>query len=151
MADYDDDFLVSAIDNAPTHAANDYWKWSPETRAEYKQWHAAKQRAQRQQVQIPATVSEDEGEGDEAAEEEEEQAEKAVEVEEQAEEAKPKKEPSRWVQYQAIACAEMSTHEPVRCMSKMAGQSDDKNICCKKTNLSWLHPSDPRTSASPRM
>ena len=112
MADFDDDdFLVSAIDNAPVHASNDYWQWTPEIRAEYKQWHAAKQRAQRQQVQIPATVSEDEEEGDEAAEEEEEQAEKAVEVEEQ-EEAKPKKEPSRWVQYQVIARAELIEETP---------------------------------------
>jgi hypothetical protein len=113
MADFDDDdFLVSAIDNAPTHATNDYWKWSPETRAEYKQWHAAKQRAQRQQVQIPATVREDEGEGDEAADAEEEVAEEAAEVEEQAEEAKPKKEPSRWVQYQQIARAELIEETP---------------------------------------
>ena len=112
MADYDDEFLVSAIDNAPTHAANDYWTWTPETRAEYKQWHAAKQRAQQQQVQIPATVSEDEGEGDEPAEAEEEVAEEATEVEEQAEEAKPKKEPSRWVQYQQIARAELIEENP---------------------------------------
>jgi hypothetical protein len=113
MADYDDDFLVSAIDNAPTHATNDYWKWSPETRAEYKQWHAAKQRAQQQQqVQIPATVSEDEREGGEAAEAEEEVAEEAAEVDEQAEEAKPKKEPSRWVQYQQIARAELIEETP---------------------------------------
>ena len=112
MADYDDDFLVSAIDNAPTHAANDYWTWTPETRAEYKQWHAAKQRAQQQQVQIPATVSEDEGEGDEPAEAEEEVAEEAAEVDEQAEEAKPKKETSRWVQYQAIARAELIEETP---------------------------------------
>jgi hypothetical protein len=110
MADFDDDdFLVTAIDNAPTHANNDYWKWSPETRAEYKQWHAAKQRAQQQQqVQIPATVSEDEGEGDEPVEAEEGVAEEAAEVDEQEEEeAKPKKEPSRWVQYQQIARAEL--------------------------------------------
>ena len=112
MADYDDDFLVSAIDNAPTHAANDYWTWTPETRAEYKQWHAAKQRAQQQQVQIPATVSEDEGEGDEPAEAEEEVAEEAAEVDEQAEEAKPKKEPSRWVQYQQIARSELIEETP---------------------------------------
>jgi hypothetical protein len=112
MADYDDEFLVSAIDNAPTHAANDYWTWTPETRAEYKQWHAAKQRAQQQQVQIPATVSEDEGEGDEPAEAEEEVAEEAAEVDEQAEEAKPKKEPSRWVQYQQIARAELIEETP---------------------------------------
>jgi hypothetical protein len=113
MADFDDDdFLVTAIDNAPTHANNDYWKWSPETRAEYKQWHAAKQRAQQQQVQIPATVSEDEGEGDEPAEAEEEVAEEAAEVDEQAEEAKPKKEPSRWVQYQQIARAELIEETP---------------------------------------
>jgi hypothetical protein len=114
MADFDDDdFLVTAIDNAPTHANNDYWKWSPETRAEYKQWHAAKQRAQQQQqVQIPATVSEDELEGGEAAEAEEEVAEEAAEVEEQAEEAKPKKEPSRWVQYQQIARAELIEETP---------------------------------------
>ena len=113
MADFDDDdFLVTAIDNAPTHANNDYWKWSPETRAEYKQWYAAKQRRQQQAVQIPATVSEDEGEGDEAAEAEEEVAEEATEVEEQAEEAKPKKEPSRWVQYQAIARAELIEETP---------------------------------------
>jgi hypothetical protein len=114
MADFDDDdFLVTAIDNAPTHANNDYWKWSPETRAEYKQWHAAKQRAQQQQqVQIPATVSEDEGEGDEPAEAEEEVAEEAAEVDEQAEDAKPKKEPSRWVQYQAIARAELIEETP---------------------------------------
>ena len=113
MADFDDDdFLVTAIDNAPTHANNDYWKWSPETRAEYKQWHAAKQRAQQQQVQIPATVSEDEGEGDEPAEVEEEVAEEAAEVDEQAEEAKPKKEPSRWVQYQQIARAELIDETP---------------------------------------
>ena len=114
MADFDDDdFLVTAIDNAPTHANNDYWKWSPETRAEYKQWHAAKQRAQQQQqVQIPATVSEDEGEGGEPAEAEEEVAEEAAEVDEQAEEAKPKKEPSRWVQYQAIARAELIEETP---------------------------------------
>jgi len=112
MADFDDDdFLVSAIDNAPTHATNDYWKWSLETRAEYKQWHAAKQRAQQQQVQIPATVSEDEGEGDEPAEAEE-VAEEAAEVDEQAEEAKPKKEPSRWVQYQQIARAELIEETP---------------------------------------
>ena len=39
--DFDDDILVSAIDSAPVHAANDYWKWSPETRLEYKQWIAA--------------------------------------------------------------------------------------------------------------
>jgi hypothetical protein len=114
MADFDDDdFLVTAIDNAPTHANNDYWKWSPETRAEYKQWHAAKQRAQQQQqVQIPATVSEDELEGGEAAEAEEEVAEEAAEVDEQAEEAKPKKEPSRWVQYQQIARAELIEETP---------------------------------------
>jgi hypothetical protein len=114
MADFDDDdFLVTAIDNAPTHATNDYWKWSPETRAEYKQWHAAKQRAQQQQqVQIPATVSEDELEGGEAAEAEEEVAEEAAEVDEQAEEAKPKKEPSRWVQYQQIARAELIEETP---------------------------------------
>jgi hypothetical protein len=113
MADYDDEFLVSAIDNAPTHAANDYWTWTPETRAEYKQWHAAKQRAQQQQVQIPATVSEDEGEGDEPAEAEEEVAEEAAEVDEQEEEeAKPKKEPSRWVQYQQIARAELIEETP---------------------------------------
>jgi hypothetical protein len=112
MADYDDEFLVSAIDNAPTHAANDYWTWTPETRAEYKQWHAAKQRAQQQQVQIPATVSEDEGEGDEPAEAEEEVVEEATEVDEQAEEAKPKKEPSRWVQYQQIARAELIEETP---------------------------------------
>jgi hypothetical protein len=114
MADFDDDdFLVTAIDNAPTHANNDYWKWSPETRAEYKQWHAAKQRAQRQQVQIPATVSEDEGEGDEPAEAEEEVAEEAAKVDEQEEEeAKPKKEPSRWVQYQQIARAELIEETP---------------------------------------
>jgi hypothetical protein len=110
MADFDDDdFLVTAIDNAPTHANNDYWKWSPETRAEYKQWHAAKQRAQQQQqVQIPATVSEDEGEQSDTAEAEGEVAEEAAEVDEQEEEeAKPKKEPSRWVQYQQIARAEL--------------------------------------------
>ena len=113
MADFDDDdFLVSAIDNAPTHATNDYWKWSPETRAEYKQWHAAKQRAQRQQVQIPATVSEDEGEGGEAAEAEEEVAEEAAEAETPAAEEKPKKEPSRWVQYQQIARAELIEEAP---------------------------------------
>jgi hypothetical protein len=113
MADYDDEFLVSAIDNAPTHATNDYWKWSPETRAEYKQWHAAKQRAQQQQqVQIPATVSEDEGEGDEATEEEGDAADETVEVDEQAEEAKPKKEPSRWVPYQQIARAELLEENP---------------------------------------
>ena len=106
MADFDDDLLVSAIDNAPTHAANDYWKWSQETRAEYKKWHAAKQRAQQQQVQMPATVDEDEVEGSEAAEEEE-QAVEAVEVETPTAEDKPKKEPSRWVQYQAIARAEL--------------------------------------------
>ena len=113
MADYDDDFLVTAIDNAPTHANNDYWKWSPETRAEYKQWHAAKQRAQQQQqVQIPATVSEDEGEQSDTADAEEEAAEETVEVDEQAEEAKPKKEPSRWVQYQQIARAELLEENP---------------------------------------
>ena len=102
--DFDDDLFVSAIDSAPTHATNDYWKWSSETRAEYQKWHAAKQRRQQQAVRIPATVNEDEGEGDDMVEEEE-QAEKAVEAEEQVEEAKPKKEPSRWVQYQQIACA----------------------------------------------
>ena len=114
MADFDDDdFLVTAIDNAPTHATNDYWKWSPETRAEYKQWHAAKQRAQQQQqVQIPATVDEDDGEGSEAAEAEEEVAEEAAEVDEQAEDAKHKKQPSRWVQYQAIARAELIEETP---------------------------------------
>jgi hypothetical protein len=113
MADYDDEFLVSAIDNAPTHAANDYWTWTPETRAEYKQWHAAKQRAQQQQVQIPATVSEDEGEGDDAVEEEdvaEEAAEETVET--PATEEKPKKEPSKWVQYQQIARAELVEETP---------------------------------------
>jgi hypothetical protein len=108
---FDDDLLVTAIDNAPVHAANDYWKWSPETRLEYKQWVAAKQR--RQAVQIQATVSEDEGEGGDMVEEEEEQAEKAVEVEMPAvEEDKPKKEPSRWVQYQAIARAELIEETP---------------------------------------
>ena len=107
MAD-SDDFLVSSIDNAPTHAANDYWTWSPESRAEYKQWHAAKQRKQQQAVQIPATVSEDEGEGSDPVEAEEEVAEEAaVEVETPTIEDKPKKEPSRWVQYHAIARAEM--------------------------------------------
>jgi hypothetical protein len=116
MADFDDDdFLVTAIDNAPTHANNDYWKWSPETRAEYKQWHAAKQRAQQQQqVQIPATVSEDEGEGGEATEAEEEVAEEAAEetVETPAAEDKPKKQASRWVQYQQIARAELIEETP---------------------------------------
>jgi hypothetical protein len=107
---FDDDLLVTAIDNAPVHAANDYWKWSPETRLEYKQWVAAKQR--RQAVQIQATVSEDEGEGGDMVEEEEEQAEKAVEVEMPAvEEDKPKKA-SRWVQYQAIARAELIEETP---------------------------------------
>ena len=83
--DFDDDLLVSAVDTAPVHAANDYWTWSPETRAEYKKWHAAKQRKQQQAVQIPATVNEDEGEESDPVEEEEDQAEEAVEVEEQAE------------------------------------------------------------------
>ena len=110
--DFDDDILVSAIDSAPVHAANDYWKWSPETRLEYKKWVAAKQRRQQQAVQVPATISEDEGEGDEATEEEGEAAEETVEVDEQAEEAKPKKEPSRWVQYQAIARAELIEETP---------------------------------------
>ena len=109
---FDDDLLVTAIDNAPVHAANDYWKWSPETRLEYKQWVAAKQRRQQQAVQIPATVSEDEGEGGDTAEAEEEVAEEAAEVDEQAEEAKPKKEPSRWVQYQQIARAELIEETP---------------------------------------
>jgi hypothetical protein len=46
-------------------------------------------------------------------EEEEEQVEKAVEVEMPAvEEDKPKKEPSRWVQYQAIARAELIEETP---------------------------------------
>ena len=108
--DFDDDILVSAIDSAPVHAANDYWKWSPETRLEYKQWIAAKQR--RQQVQIPATVSEDEGEGDDAVEEEDVAEEAAIEVETPAAEEKPKKEPSRWVQYQQIARAELIEETP---------------------------------------
>ena len=115
MADFDDDdFLVSAIDNAPTHAANDYWTWTPETRAEYKQWHAAKQRAQQQQqVQMPATIDEDEGEteGDDAVEEED-AAEETVEAETPTVEDKPKKEPSRWVQYQQIARAELIEENP---------------------------------------
>ena len=110
--DFDDDILVSAIDSAPVHAANDYWKWSPETRLEYKKWVAAKQRRQQQAVQVPATISEDEGEGDEATEEEGEAAEEAVEVETPAVDDKPKKEPSRWVQYQAIARAELIEETP---------------------------------------
>jgi hypothetical protein len=110
--DFDDDILVSAIDSAPVHAANDYWKWSPETRLEYKKWVAAKQRRQQQAVQIPATVSEDEGEGDDAVEEEDVAEEAAVEVETPATEEKPKKEPSRWVQYQQIARAELIEETP---------------------------------------
>ena len=110
--DFDDDLLVSAIDNAPTHAANDYWQWSPETRLEYKQWVAAKQRRQQQTVQIPATVSEDEGEQSDTAEADEEAAEETVEAEMPAVEDKPKKEPSRWVQYQAIARAELIEETP---------------------------------------
>ena len=102
---------MSAIDTAPVHAVNEYWKWSPETRTEYKQWHAAKQRRQ-QAVQIPATVDEDEGEaGSEAAEGEEDVVEEAA-VEVEAEDAKSKKEPSRWVQYQAIARAELIEETP---------------------------------------
>jgi len=108
---FDDDILVSAIDSAPVHAANDYWKWSPETRLEYKQWVAAKQRRQ-QAVQIPATVNEDEGEQSDTAEADEEAAEEAVEAEMPAVEDKPKKEPSRWVQYQAIARAELIEETP---------------------------------------
>ena len=108
---FDDDLLVTAIDNAPVHAANDYWKWSPETRLEYKQWVAAKQRRQ-QAVQIPATVNEDEGEQSDTAEADEEAAEEAVEAEMPAVEDKPKKEPSRWVQYQAIARAELIEETP---------------------------------------
>ena len=92
------------------HAANDYWKQSPETRLEYKQWVAAKQRAQ-QQVQIPATVSEDEGERSDPVEEDDEQAKNVVEAEEQVE-AKPKKEPSRWVQYQMLSRAELIEENP---------------------------------------
>ena len=114
MADFDDDdFLVTAIDNAPTHANNDYWKWSPETRAEYKQWHAAKQRKQQQQaVQMPATIDEDEGEQSDTAEAEEEVAVEAAEAETPTVEDKPKKEPSRWVQYQQIARAELIEENP---------------------------------------
>ena len=110
--DFDDDILVSAIDSAPVHAANDYWKWSPETRLEYKKWVAAKQRRQQQAVQVPATISEDEGEGDEATEEEGEAAEETVEAEMPAVEDKPKKQPSRWVQYQQIARAELIEEDP---------------------------------------
>jgi hypothetical protein len=110
---FDDDLLCSAIDNAPEHASNDYWKWSPETRAEYKQWVAAKQRKQQQQAaQIPATVSEDEGEGDDTVEEEDVAEEAAVEAETPATEEKPKKEPSKWVQYQQIARAELVEETP---------------------------------------
>ena len=108
---FDNDLLVTAIDSAPVHASNEYWTWTPETRAEYKQWVAAKQRAQQQQVQIPATVSEDEGEQSDPVEEDAAE-EAAVDVEEQEEEAKPKKEPSRWVQYQAIARAELIEETP---------------------------------------
>ena len=111
--DFDDDILVSAIDSAPVHAANDYWKWSPETRAEYKQWHAAKQRKQQQQaVQMPATIDEDEGEQSDTAEAEEEVAVEAAEAETPTIEDKPKKEPSRWVQYQQIARAELIEENP---------------------------------------
>ena len=109
---FDDDLLVTAIDNAPVHAANDYWKWSPETRLEYKQWVAAKQRRQQQAVQIPATVDEDEGGQSDTADAEEEAAEETVEAETPAAEEKPKKEPSRWCQYQSIARAELIEETP---------------------------------------
>ena len=112
---FDDDLLCSAIDNAPEHASNDYWKWSPETRAEYKQWVAAKQRKQQQQAaQMPATIDEDEGEteGDDAVEEEDVAEEAAVEVETPTAEDKPKKQASRWVQYQQIARAELIEETP---------------------------------------
>ena len=63
-------------------------------------------------MQVPATISEDEGEGDEATEEEGEAAEETVEAEMPAVEDKPKKQPSRWVQYQQIARAELIEEDP---------------------------------------
>ena len=64
-------------------------------------------------MRLPATIDEDEGEQSDTAEAEEEIAEEAaVEVEMPTVEDKPKKEPPRWVQYQAIARAELIEETP---------------------------------------
>ena len=114
-----DDFgdLISAIDDAPVHAQNNYWSWAPETREEYKQYYAAK-RARDRVPAAPALEEEGDEEEEDTEEGDDEELEALLQEEstqqeetEQKEEPAPvkdeKKEPSRWVQYQQIARSEL--------------------------------------------
>ena len=108
------DHLISAIDDAPVHAQNSYWSWAPETRTEYKQYHAAKRARDRVPVSVREEDEEEEGteEGDDEEieallQEESTQQEETEQKEEPAPVEDKKKEPSRWVQYQQIARSEL--------------------------------------------